>query len=100
MLEVETSPTGLMLRIFVQPRSSRNQIAGLHGGALKVKITAPPVEGAANQMCIRFLARQLGIAKSRLEIVSGLAGRTKRLLIAAAPEDQAELKKRLLALAG
>lgn len=100
MLDVETSPTGLMLRIFVQPRSSRNQIAGLHGGALKLQITAPPVEGAANQMCIRFLARQLGIAKSRLEIVSGLAGRSKRLFIAAAPEDQPELKKRLLALAG
>jgi uncharacterized protein (TIGR00251 family) len=74
-------PEGLVLRIFVQPRSSKNMLAGRHGDALKIKLTAPPVEGAANKMCITFLARCLGLPKSSLEIVSGHAGRTKLILV-------------------
>jgi len=74
-------PEGLVLKIFVLPRSSKNMLAGRHGDALKIKLTAPPVEGAANKMCITFLARRLGLPKSSLEIVSGHAGRTKLILV-------------------
>ena len=74
-------PEGLVLKIFVLPRSSKNMLAGRHGDALKIKLTAPPVEGAANKMCITFLARCLGLPRSSLEIVSGHAGRTKLILV-------------------
>lgn len=56
-------------------------IEGLHGDALKIRVKAPPVDGAANKMCIQYLAKCLGISKSSLEIISGLSSRTKRVLL-------------------
>ena len=67
----------LLIRFFVQPRASKNEIVGLHGDALKVRLTSPPVEGAANAMLIKFLSKQLGIAKSSVSIHSGLSSRQK-----------------------
>lgn len=67
--------------MFIQPRSSKNSVVGLYGDALKIKLTAPPVEGAANKMCIEFLAKQLGVPKSTLSIISGHSSRTKQILI-------------------
>jgi len=78
---IKPHPEGVVLKIFVLPRSSKNMLAGRHGDALKIKLTAPPVEGAANKMCITFLARYLGLPKSSLEIVSGHTGRTKLILV-------------------
>ena len=78
---IQPHPEGLVLKIFVLPRSSKNMLAGRHGDALKIKLTAPPVEGAANKMCITFLAQYLGLSKSSLEIVSGHTGRTKLILV-------------------
>ena len=74
-------PEGLMLNVRVQPKASRNAIQGVYGEALKISLTAPPVEGAANKACIAFLAKKLGLAKSALEILSGQTSRNKRLLI-------------------
>ena len=48
---------GIVIKVFIQPRSSKNMIAGLYKDALKIKLTAPPVEGAANRMCINFLSK-------------------------------------------
>jgi len=76
----ETSQ-GIVLKVFVQPRSAKNMIAGQHGDALKIKLTAPPVDGAANKMCIQYLAKFLKIPKSSLEIISGHTSRTKRILL-------------------
>ena len=98
MIEIKTSSEGLTFKVYVQPRSSLNQIIGRHGDAIKLKITAPPVEGAANKMSLQFLAAELKLSKSRLEIVSGQSGRTKRILIRAEPEDLAELKNKILSL--
>ena len=72
---------GIVIKVFIQPRSSKNMIAGLYKDALKIKLTAPPVEGAANKMCINFLAKHLKLPKSSLEILSGHCSRTKRILI-------------------
>ena len=72
---------GVTLTVFVQPRSSKNMIAGLHNQTLKIKLTSPPVDGAANKMCIQYLAKCLKIPKSSIEIVSGHKSRTKRLLL-------------------
>lgn len=79
-LSVQENPRGLIFKVFIQPRSSKNIIAGIHGDALKIKLTAPPVDGAANIMCIAYLAKCLGVPKSSLEIVSGQTSRTKRVL--------------------
>jgi len=74
------------IKIFVQPRSSKNMIAGLHGDAIKIKLTAPPVGGEANKMCVKFLSKCLGVPKSSLKIVSGQTSRTKRILIRSAED--------------
>ena len=68
----------------VAPRSSRNQIVGVEGGALKIKLTAPPVEGAANAALIDFLAGQLGARKSDVRIESGETSRRKRVSVSGA----------------
>jgi uncharacterized protein (TIGR00251 family) len=72
---------GVTLTVFIQPRSSKNMIAGLHNDALKIKLTAPPVDGAANKMCIQYLSKWLKVHRSSIEIVSGHKSRTKRLLL-------------------
>ncbi len=87
----ETSD-GLILTIFVLPKSSKNMTSGVHGDALKIKLTAPPVEGAANKMCLKFLAKFFKVSKSALEIVSGHTSRTKQVLVRLENEKE---KKRL-----
>jgi uncharacterized protein (TIGR00251 family) len=69
------------LRVHVTPRGSRNQIVGWKDGVLCVKITAPPVEGAANAAVVKFIADSLGVAKSRVRRVSGETSREKSLAI-------------------
>jgi len=78
---IQENSDGIILKVFVQPRSSKNTIAGQHGDALKIKLTAPPVDDAANRMCIQYLSKWLKIPKSSIEILSGHASRTKRLLL-------------------
>jgi len=80
---------GVTLKVFIQPRSSKNMIAGLHGHALKIKLTAPPVDGAANKMCIKYLAKWLKVI---LKVVSGHKNRTKLLLLRYKNEKNAGAK--------
>lgn len=61
----------------LQPRASKNEIAGLHGDALRVRVTAPPVDGLANEALIDFLSQALGISRRNVCIVSGFTSRTK-----------------------
>ena len=72
----------LLLTVRVQPRASRDELL-LDGARLKVRITAPPVDGAANAHLLRFLAAEFGVAPSRTELVRGAAGREKVVRIAA-----------------
>jgi len=71
---------GFLFKIYVQPRSSQNVVSGIHGDALKIRLTAPPVDGAANKLCLQFLSKQLNIPRSALEIESGHSSRSKRIL--------------------
>jgi hypothetical protein len=89
---IRKSPKGFILKILVQPKSAKNQIVGLHGDELKIKLTAPPVDNAANRMCLQFLAKQLDIPKSAVEILTGHSSRHKQLLIKAANPDMRRLK--------
>jgi uncharacterized protein len=81
MIPVKEHPCGLVVKIFVQPRSSRNEAVGMHGDALKIRLTAPPVDGEANKTCIDFLSKRLNVSKSSIEIISGRTGRTKQILL-------------------
>lgn len=76
----ETSK-GVLLPVRAMPRASKNEIQGLHGDALKVRLQALPVEGKANQALIRFLSDALNIPRSQLSIASGETGRNKAILI-------------------
>lgn len=80
---------GVSIRVRVQPRASKNEIIGLHQGEeLRVRLTSPPVDGAANEACRTFFAALLGIAKNRVTIVQGEKSRHKRLLIRAGDFDE------------
>lgn len=78
---LQETPEGTLLILQVLPRSSRNEIVGVHGDHLKIKLTSPPVDGAANKCCRGFLAKLLGVAKSDVVIVSGETSRKKRVLL-------------------
>jgi uncharacterized protein (TIGR00251 family) len=87
---VQETPEGVIFKITVQPRASRNEIVGLQGDALKVKLTAHPVEGAANRLCVAFLAKSLGVRKSDVEIIQGKRSRAKNVLVRSAGRDSVE----------
>lgn len=72
---------GVILTLKVLPRASKNQLTGSHDGALKVKLTAPPVDGSANTCCCQFLAKLLRVPVRDVEIVAGATSRHKRVLI-------------------
>jgi uncharacterized protein (TIGR00251 family) len=65
------------IAIYVQPRASKTVIAGMHDGCVKIRLAAPPVDGAANAALIEFVAEKLGIAKSRVRIAAGMTSRRK-----------------------
>ncbi len=69
------------IKVKVLPRSSQNQVVGVSDGALKVKVTAPPVEGEANTACRELLAKTLGVSRSKVEVVAGHTSRSKILLV-------------------
>jgi len=93
MLSLNEHPEGIVFKIFVQPRSSKNTITGIHGDALKIKLTAPPVDNAANKMCVQFLAKCLGVSKSSLEIMSGHTGRNKQILLRSEGDGDTETER-------
>ena len=74
---------GVFVRVHVQPRASRSEVVGLHGDALKVRLRAPPVDGAANDELLRFMAESLGIRREKVTLVSGATSRAKRLFVRA-----------------
>lgn len=71
--------------IHVSPRARRNRVGGVHGGALRVAVTSPPVEGKANQACVRAVARALGLGRSQVTVDPGSRSRRKRVSISADP---------------
>jgi uncharacterized protein (TIGR00251 family) len=84
---------GTRLALRVQPRASRNEVAGPHGDALKVRLAAPPVDGAANEALVRFLADALQLPRASVTLVGGLSSRSKAVQVAGlAP---AEVARRL-----
>jgi uncharacterized protein len=72
---------GVLLHVLVQPRASRNEVVGVQGGELKIRLTSPPVEGAANRLCCDYLAGLCGVPRSQVTLLAGHRSRHKRLLV-------------------
>ncbi len=77
MSAVRESDGAVTFSVKVLPRASKNQIAGMEGDAVKIRLNAPPVEGKANDVLIRFLAEVLGVSRAQIEIVIGYSSRHK-----------------------
>lgn len=71
---------GVILHVRVSPNAAQSKIIGLYENALKISLQAPPVDGAANQELIRFLANMFGFPKSQIKIIRGETSRTKQIL--------------------
>jgi len=74
---------GIVLNLHIQPRASKNEVCGVQGDALKIRLTSPPVDGAANKLCREFLADLFHVPKSAVEIISGETSRHKRVKVSA-----------------
>ncbi len=82
---------GWVIAVHVQPGAKRSGAAGLHGGALKLRVAAPPVEGKANDALVAFIADALGVPRRAVSVVKGASSREKRVLVADASADPERL---------
>jgi hypothetical protein len=96
MLTIKETASGVRFAVRVIPGASKNEVAGIQDGALKLKLTAPPVEGKANRACVEFLAGLLGVRRSALEITSGEKSRKKTVTVTGLA--RVELEERLKGL--
>jgi uncharacterized protein (TIGR00251 family) len=78
---VRPSKHGVLLTLHVVPRAAKNELVGVHGGALKVRLTASPFGGAANSALVELLACEFGVARQQVQIISGETSRRKRVVI-------------------
>ena len=80
-MKIEEHGGQIRLKVYVQPRAALSQIVGMHGDNVKVRVAAPPVEGEANVELERFIAKLLGIARSKVSVVAGASSRLKTVAI-------------------
>lgn len=78
---------GIRIRVLAQPRASRTELAGVQGDALKIRLAAPPVDGAANEELVRFLASALGLPPRAVTVTQGHASRRKVVTIVGTNSD-------------
>jgi len=95
---VQPAPDGVIIRVRVQPRSSKSGITGMVGQSIKACVNAPAAEGAANKACRALLAKCFGVSKGRVEIISGAGSREKRVLLR--DLDKASVSSRLSEVLG
>ena len=94
MIPIRDTPSGATFQIKVQPRARKDAIAGEIGDALKIALTAPPLEGRANEACIAFFAELLNVARSSVTIAAGETSRNKLIRIKGLSAAQVEAKLR------
>lgn len=90
-VETVENPQGLRLRIFLQPKSSRDQIVGLHDNELKIAITAPPIDGQANAHLLKYLSKLFKVPKSSIVLEKGELQRHKQIFIPSPKQYPAEI---------
>jgi uncharacterized protein (TIGR00251 family) len=93
LIPIEQTVDGVTFAIKVHPRAKKNAITGELGDALKVSLTAPPVDGRANEACIEFFAKLLKVPRSSVTIASGQTGRNKVIRVAGLSAE--ELRERI-----
>lgn len=81
MAPIEQTAEGVRLRIKAVPRATRSEVAGLHGDVVRIRLAAPPVDGAANEELIRFLSDTLSVPHTAIRLVSGQTSRSKVITI-------------------
>jgi hypothetical protein len=87
----------ILLKVYLQPKSSKNEIVGPYRDGIKIKVTAPPNEGKANEALIRLLGKELGISPSSIEIIKGHHSREKTLKVLGVPsQEHLDFKKKIL----
>jgi uncharacterized protein (TIGR00251 family) len=84
--------SGARLTIHVQPRAARTEVAGRHGDAIRIRLKAPPVEGAANDELVRFLADSLGVPRAAVRIAAGRSSRRKQVVVEGLTSNAAEAR--------
>lgn len=82
MIDVQSGEGSVRFNVRVQPRASRSEIVAEYNGGIKIRLAAPPVDGAANEALVDFLAKHLGVAKRNVRIVAGLSSRNKTVEVA------------------
>jgi len=87
-MRINSCENGIRFSAIIQPRSSKNEVAGIYNDALKIRLTSPPVEGAANKACMRFFSKWLGVSPSKISIVQGLSSKNKTIEVAGLTEKQ------------
>jgi uncharacterized protein (TIGR00251 family) len=85
-LRVDVRGAVVRVAVHIQPRASRSEIVGVHGAALKVRLQAPPVDGAANEALVTLLAEQLGVPQRSVRVVAGATSRAKTVEIVGSTE--------------
>jgi len=85
---INSCKNGIRLSAIIQPRSSKNEVTGIYNNALKIHLTSPPVDGAANKACIRFFSKFLGVSPSEISIVQGFSSRNKTIEVIGLTEKQ------------
>jgi uncharacterized protein (TIGR00251 family) len=96
MIPVRESTKGITLAVKIQPRAQKNAVTGVVGEALKLALTAPPVEGRANQAVVEFVAELFRIPRSSVTIASGLSSRNKVIRLTGV--GRPEVEQRLMAI--
>jgi uncharacterized protein (TIGR00251 family) len=92
MIPLQESKSGVTFAIRVHPRAKKNAITGEVGDALKVSLTTPPVEGRANEACIKFFAKLLKLPRSSVTIASGQTSRNKVIRVAGLTAEQVRVR--------
>lgn len=95
MIDVRETATGASLAVRLQPRAKKSAILGELDGALKLAVTAPPIEGRANEACIRFLAELLNVARSSVTIAAGASSRNKVVRIEGLTAEQVRARLKI-----
>lgn len=90
MFKIKEDKGDILINVKVQPRASKNEVCGVYGDRIKIKLTAPPVEGEANEKLREFLAEKLEINKGRIEIISGHRGRNKLIKVIGIKKERFE----------
>ena len=96
-LRIDRSASGVRFWIHVSPRARQPRVGGIHGDALRVAVSAPPVEGKANAACVQLLAKALGEPATHIDLDPGSRGRRKRVAVRGDPEALSERVRALAA---